>query len=73
MRYFAKEGNDDKLYGLRRYGVVGGIFVDQYFANGTWHDDPDTAITAYLVMGEGWFQELTEAEAKVHLPEAFTD
>lgn len=70
MRYFAKEGNDDQLYGLRRYGVVDGLFVDQYFNDG-WHDDPDTAIAAYLVMGEGWYQELTLDEAKAHLPEAF--
>ena len=70
IRYFAKETFEGDLYGLRRYGVVDGIFVDQYF-NGEWHDDPDTAIAAFLVMGEGWYHEFTEEEARAYKPEAF--
>lgn len=71
MRYFAREGNGDELHGLYRHGSLGDKFVEQYFSKGEWHDDVDTRISAYLIMGEGWYTELNEEQARAHRPEAF--
>jgi hypothetical protein len=71
MRYFAREGNNNELLGLYRFGMLGERIVEQYFANGEWHDDSETRISAYLAMGEGWYAELNEEQARVQRPEAF--
>lgn len=71
MRYFAKENADSSLQDLFRMAIGDEGFVQQYWTEDGWHRDDFAEIVSYLALGEGDLTEISEVQARSHLPAAF--
>lgn len=71
MRYFAKKYADGSLHGLYRMAIGDEGFIQQYWTEDGWHRDDFAVIVSYLALGEGDLTEITEVQARNHLPAAF--